>query len=94
MYWTRSRALKSTSAIQSSTLFLNILTEKVRIDIVANRSFLNCVQAIHSNTPCVEVWQTSNLRPLRLGEEKKEERKKQETTGQKYNGPPYYIGRP
>ena len=23
--------------------------------------------------PCVEVWQTSNLRPLRLGEEKKEE---------------------
>jgi len=28
-------------------------------------------------TPCVEVWQTSNLRRLRLGEErKKEERKK------------------
>ena len=24
-------------------------------------------------TPCVEVWQTSNLRRLRLGEEKKEE---------------------
>jgi len=24
-------------------------------------------------TPCVEVWQTSNLRPLGLGEEKKEE---------------------
>jgi len=24
-------------------------------------------------TPCVEVWQTSNLRWLRLGEEKKEE---------------------
>jgi len=22
-------------------------------------------------TPCVEVWYTSNLRPLRLGEEKK-----------------------
>jgi len=32
--------------------------------------------------PC--VWQTSNLRRLRLGEEKKEERKK-EITGQKYN---------
>jgi len=29
-------------------------------------------------TPHVEVWQTSNLRPLRLGEEKKEE---EETTG-------------
>jgi len=44
-------------------------------------------------TPCVEVWQTSNLRPLRLGEEKKEERKI-EITGQKYNGLPYSIGRP
>jgi len=32
---------------------------------------------IHTKaTPCVEVWQTSNLRWLRLGEEKKEERKK------------------
>ena len=42
-------------------------------------------------TPCVEVWQTSNLRPLRLGEEK---RKKEETTGQKLNGLPYSTGRP
>jgi len=35
-----------------------------------------------------------HLRPLRLGEEKKEDRrkKKKETTGQKYNGLPYYIG--
>jgi len=42
----------------------------------------------------VEVWQTSNLWRLRLGEEKKEEkeRKKEETTGQKYNGLPYSIG--
>jgi len=44
-------------------------------------------------TPCVEVRQTSNLRRLRLGEEKKE-RKKEVTTGQKYNGLPYSIGRP
>jgi len=29
-------------------------------------------------TPCVEVWQTSYLRRLRLGEEKKKE---EETTG-------------
>jgi len=36
----------------------------------------------------LEVWQTSDLRPLRLGEKKKKERKKKETTGQKYNGPP------
>jgi len=48
-------------------------------------------------TPCVKVWQTSNLRRLRLGEERKkeeEERKKEETTGQKYNGLPYSIRRP
>jgi len=35
-------------------------------------------------TPCVEVWQTSNLRRL--------EKKKEVTTGQKYNGLPYSIG--
>jgi len=28
-------------------------------------------------TQCVEVWETSNLRRLRLGEENKEERKKE-----------------
>jgi len=39
----------------------------------------------------VEVWQTSNLRQLRLGEEKKKE-EEEETTGQKYNGLPYSIG--
>jgi len=32
-------------------------------------------------TPCVGVWQTSNLRRLRLGKEKEEEEKEQ-TTGQ------------
>ena len=31
-------------------------------------------------TPCVEVWQTSNQRRLRLGEEKKK-KKEEETTG-------------
>jgi len=36
------------------------------------------------STPCVEVWQTSNLRRLRSGEEKK--KKEEEITGQKYNG--------
>jgi len=30
--------------------------------------------------PCVEVWQTSNLRPLRLGEERKK-KKEEQTTG-------------
>jgi len=33
----------------------------------------------------------SNLRRLRLGEEKKKKKKKIEITGQKYNGLPYYI---
>jgi len=33
------------------------------------------------------------VRRLRLGEEKKKNKKK-EITGQKYNGLPYYIGRP
>jgi len=28
--------------------------------------------------PCVEVWQTSNLRPLRLGEEKKKKKIEEE----------------
>jgi len=40
----------------------------------------------------MEVWQTSNLRRLRLGEEKERRKKKKETTGQKYNGLPYSIG--
>jgi len=31
-------------------------------------------------TPCVEVWQTSNLRRLRLGEEKKKKNKEEEQT--------------
>jgi len=44
-------------------------------------------------TPCVEVWQTSSLRRLRLGEEKMK-KKKEETTGQKYKGLSYSIGRP
>ena len=37
------------------------------------------ISDLHSSTratPCVEVWQTSNLWPLRLGEEKKEDRRR------------------
>jgi len=37
----------------------------------------------------------SKAAEIRRGKIKKiEERRKKETTGQKYNGPPYYIGRP
>jgi len=53
-------------------------------------TFQTCILTRTKSTPCVEVWQTSNLGLLRLGEEKK----KKETTGQKYNGLPYYIGWP
>jgi len=46
----------------------------------------------------VEVWQTSNLRRLRLGEEKikieEEKEEETETTGQKYNDHICYAGRP
>jgi len=56
----------------------------------------------------VQVWQTSNLRQLRLGEEKKveeeekeeeeeekeEEEEEEKTTGQKYNVRICYAGRP
>jgi len=43
------------------------------------------------------VWKYgrhTNVRPLRLGEEKKIEDRKKETTGWKYNGLPYSTGRP
>jgi len=33
-------------------------------------------QILTKVTPCVEVWQTSNLQRLRLGEERKKRRKK------------------
>jgi len=42
-------------------------------------------------TPCAEVWQTFNLRRLRLGEEKREKDRKIVTTGQKYNGPLFHT---
>jgi len=41
--------------------------------------------------------ETSNMRRLRIGEEekkKKEEERRGKTTGRKYNGLPYSIGRP
>ena len=31
---------------------------------------------------------------IRRGKEEEEEDRRKETTGQKYNAPPYYIGRP
>jgi len=53
---------------------------------VSRSKYLPCVPlaqlALTQATPCVEVWQTSNLQWLRLGEEKKERKKKiEQTTG-------------
>jgi len=42
----------------------------------------------------VEVWQTSNLQWLRLGEEKKRKKKKKIEQTTKYNGLPYSTGQP
>jgi len=53
-------------------------------------TFQTCILIRTTATPCVEVWQTSNLRRLRLGEE----RKKEETTGQKSNVRICCAGRP
>jgi len=47
--------------------------------------------------PCVEVWWTYNLWPLRLGEEKKKEKKIEEDRNKSQGKnimAPYYIGRP
>jgi len=38
---------------------------------VQHVSDLHSKFALGSATPCVKVWETSNLRPLRLGEGKK-----------------------
>jgi len=42
----------------------------------------------------VKVWQTSNLGPLRLGEEKEEEEEDRKKLQGKNIMAPYYIGRP
>ena len=62
--------------------------------LAENAGSKNVTKNRHLGT--IGVWQTSNLRRLRLGEEKKKERRKkdEETTGQKYNGLPYSVGRP
>ena len=39
-------------------------------------------------TPCVEVWQTSNLRPLRLGEERKNKKELEMWANAQRDGPP------
>ena len=55
-------------------------------------SCLSCEDIARQSCAMVPIWR------LRLGEERKKERKRRkkniEITGQKYNGLPYYIGRP
>jgi len=42
---------------------------------------------------CGSIWQTSNLRRLRIGEEKRKKKEEEETTGRKYNGLPALFHR-
>ena len=65
---------------------------------VQHVSDLHLKFALRPATPCVEVWQTSDLRSLRLGEEKKKKMERWKKEGKKLQGKnimaPYYIGRP
>jgi len=45
-------------------------------------------------TPCVEVWQISNLRRLRLGEERKKEETRMWANAQRDGRPAEYRWRP
>jgi len=63
---------------------------------VFSASLLQQVSDLHLKfalRPRLEVWQTSNLRRLRLGEEKKK-KKKNKPQHENIYGLPYYIGRP
>jgi len=54
--------------------FASCISSELRAARFTPASYI-CTKA----TPCVEVWQTSNLRPLQLGEEKK--KKEEQKTG-------------
>jgi len=62
--------------------FLRPVFSASRIQQVSQTCILN---SRTKATPCVEVWQTSNLRRLRLGEEKKEEEIKKKKPHQDEN---------
>jgi len=51
--------------------------------------FIPASQIRTKATPCVEVWQTSNVRRLRLGQERKKNKEEEQTTAWKYNGLSY-----
>jgi len=55
-------------------IFSDFLRPVFSASRVQQVSDLHLKFALAKATPCVEVWQTSNLRRLRLGGEKKEER--------------------
>ena len=61
---------------------------------VQHISDLHSKCALRKATPCVEVWQTSNLRPLRLGEEKKKEELEMWANAQPDGRPAEYRWRP
>ena len=104
--WRRYCCLTSFFPIVDMCLNCKDIAQKSRVMVPRWRFFASCIfsesraarfrpasEIRTKATPCVEVWQTSNLRWLRLGDAKKK-KEEEETTGQKYNGLPYSIGRP
>jgi len=64
-------------------------------DSVHNKHFTNSKKKIKNWLVAKDRIEDTHHTKLRLGEKKKnKERKKIETTGQKYNGLPYFIRRP
>jgi len=61
---------------------------------VQHISDLHSKFALAPHHDCVEAWWTSNLRPLRLGEEKKKKKERKKPQGKQYNGLPYSIWQP
>jgi len=58
------------------------MPERFECTTLAKKRYINILPFLSfpKATPCVEVWQTSNLRRLRLGEKKRKKKKKEEQT--------------
>jgi len=69
------RALQSCAMVPKLAIFGDFFASCVFSELRA-AGFRHASEIRTKATPCVEVWQASNLRQLRLGEEKQERRKK------------------
>jgi len=72
-------ARQSCTMVRRWRLFRDFLRPAFPASRVQHVSDLHPKFALRAKaTPCVEVWQTSNLRPLRLGEEKRKNKRQDE----------------